>query len=72
MAEKKEREPYLITTDLMPGDVVYIKHDPDQDLYMVTGILVRGHDVQFELVCGSHRQWCYIWEISWTKNYSLD
>lgn len=38
-----------IKTDFKFGDIVYIKHDPEQKEYEVVGILARPGSIQIEI-----------------------
>lgn len=49
------------------GDVVYIKHDPEQREFMVTAITVRPGVIVYELSAGQTTLWLQSFEITNTK-----
>lgn len=50
------------------GQEVYLKTDADQKKRMVTGILIRGNNVQYDLACGSSSSWHFEFEVSPEKD----
>jgi hypothetical protein len=53
------------------GEMVYIKHDPRQELFMVIGYEVRHKGYVYILQCGTEIIHCYPFELSTNKNLLL-
>ncbi len=51
--------------------MVYIKHDPRQELFMVIGYEVRLKGYVYILQCGTEIIHCYPFELSTNKNLLL-
>lgn len=60
----------IIETEYEPGDEVYVRHDPDQRMRMVTSFVVRGrgYAISYEVSCGDSIKWFYDFELSKEKN----
>lgn len=65
----KKQEIIKITVAYKIGDRVYLVHDQDQKLYMVTGILVLYNGVRYCLSEGNNSNYFDEIEISTEKTY---
>jgi hypothetical protein len=50
------------------GEVVYLRTDIEQQQRIVTGYVITGNDVLYNLVCGTEDSTHYAFEISTDKN----
>lgn len=60
----------IVETIFEPGDEVYVRHDPDQKMRMITGIMVRGkgYATTYEASCGETVKWFYEFELTTERN----
>jgi len=53
------------------GEIVYLKHDPEQEIRMVTGVLFRGKSIEYEVCSGLSLIYSMGFELSRTKNIMI-
>lgn len=58
----------MLETKYNMGQEVYLKTDSDQKKRMVTGMLIRGNNVQYDLACGSSSSWHFEFEVAPEKD----
>lgn len=52
-------------------DMVYLLHDPEQKIRMITSIHIDNENVLYEMICGTEVSAHYSFEISREKNPAL-
>lgn len=50
------------------GDLVYLKTDKEQEQRMITALVLKPNQIEYQLSCGLSATWHFECEITETKN----